>query len=179
MADWDTAYNWMMDNEDEARAFAQVPDPCPKGVAGPCYAIGGVNSGAWPEEFAAIAAAAPEDRQALIQQFYQNHFWSQWHEQLNSDDLCKRVFDFAVNGGSGASVRCLQRAVNGLAAPGADPIAEDGGWGPATLSTANAADPVALVAAFQHARVAFYQSLAAADPDKQRYLNGWTARALK
>jgi hypothetical protein len=36
MADWNTAYNWMMDNEDSTRAFAQVSDPCPAGVAGPC-----------------------------------------------------------------------------------------------------------------------------------------------
>jgi len=48
----------------------------PKGVAGPCYAIGGVNSGAWPEEYAAIAAADPGDRLGLIQQFYQSHFWN-------------------------------------------------------------------------------------------------------
>jgi hypothetical protein len=36
-----------------------------------------------------------------------------------------------------------------------------------------------LVTAFQDARVAFYQSLAAADPNKAKYLNGWTARAQK
>jgi lysozyme family protein len=166
-----------MDNEDPARAFAQGPDPCPKGVAGPCYAIGGVNSGAWPEEYAAIAAADPGDRLGLIQQFYQSHFWNNWYAQLNSDDLCKRVFDFAVNGGTGASVRCLQRGVNRLAAPGADPLAEDGGWGPATLGAANAAYPAALLTAFQDARVAFYQSIAASDPSKEKYLNGWTARA--
>jgi lysozyme family protein len=179
MADWNTAYNWMMDNEDSTRAFAQVSDPCPAGVAGPCYAIGGVNSGAWPEEYAAIAAADQSDRQALVQQFYQNHFWDNWYAQLNSDELCKRVFDFAVNGGTGASVRCLQRAVNGLAAAGTVPISEDGGWGPATAGAVSAADPVALVPAFQDARVAFYQSLAAADPNKAKYLNGWTARAQK
>jgi lysozyme family protein len=179
MADWNTAYNWMMNNEDSTRAFAQVPDPCPAGVAGPCYAIGGVNSGAWPGEYAAIAAADQTDRQPLVQQFYENHFWDNWYAQLNSDELCKRVFDFAVNGGTGASVRCLQRAVNGLAAAGTAPIAEDGGWGPATVGAVNAADPAALVTAFQDARVAFYESLAAADPNKAKYLNGWTARAQK
>jgi lysozyme family protein len=179
MADWNTAYNWMMDNEDAARACAQVPDACPGGVAGPCYAISGINSGAWPAEFAAIAATDQADRSPLVQQFYENHFWNTWYAQLNSDDLCKRVFDFAVNGGSGNAVRCLQQAVNSLLAAGATPLKEDGGWGPMTLGAANAADPAALVTAFQDKRVAYYQAIVAANPAKAIYLKNWTLRAQK
>jgi type VI secretion system secreted protein VgrG len=174
MADWNTAYNWMMDNEDAPRACKQVPD-APPGA----FAISGVNSAAWPAEFAAIAAVSQADREPLVQQFYENHFWDSWFAQVNSDDVCKRVFDFAVNGGTGTSVRCLQQAVNSLAAPGAAPIDEDGGWGPVTLGAVNAADPVALTAAFQAKRVAYYQSIAAADPGKEQYLAAWTARAQK
>jgi hypothetical protein len=110
MANWNTAYNWMMNKEDAARACAQVSDACPGGVSGPCFAISGVNSGAWPAEFAAIAALPQAQREPLVQQFYQNHFWNNWYAQLNSDDLCMRVFDFAVNGGSGSSVRCWRNA---------------------------------------------------------------------
>jgi lysozyme family protein len=179
MANWDTAYNWMMDNEDAARACAQVPDACPGGVAGPCYAISGINSGAWPAEFAAIAAADQASREPLVQQFYQNHFWNEWYAQLNSDEVCKRVFDFAVNGGSGTSVRCLQQAVNSLLAADEAQLAEDGGWGPKTLGAANAADPVALVSAFQAKRVAYYQAIVAANPAKAKYLAAWIARARK
>jgi hypothetical protein len=87
MANWDTAYNWMMDNEDAARACAQVSDACSGGVAGPCYAISGINSGAWPTEFAAIAAADQASREPLVQQFYEKHFWSKRYVQLVSDDL--------------------------------------------------------------------------------------------
>ena len=179
MADWNTACNWMMDFEDPSRACALVPDPCPGGVAGPCYAIGGINSGAWPAEFAPIAALAPEQREPLVQQFYQNHFWNTWFAQVVSDEVCKRVFDFAVNGGSGVSVRCLQQAANSLLAAGEAPIAEDGGWGPMTLGAVNAADPVALQAAFQAERVAYYRAIVAADPSKAIYLAAWTARANK
>jgi len=179
MANWDTAYNWMMDNEDSLRACAQVSDSCPGGVAGPCYAISGINSAVWPAEYAPIAALPQDQREPLVQQFYQNHFWNVWFAQVTSDEVCKRVFDFAVNGGHGAAVKCLQQAVNSLADPGATHIAEDGGWGPVTLGATNAADPGSLVGAFKARRIAYYQAIAAADPSKARYLAAWTARAQK
>lgn len=179
MADWNTAYDWMMDFEDAPRACAQVPDAAPSGVAGPCYSISGINSGAWPAEFTPIAALPQEQRKPLVQQFYQNHFWNTWFAQVVSDEVCKRVFDFAVNGGSGTSVRCLQQAVNSLLAAGTAPISEDGGWGPMTVGAVNAADPVALQAAFEARRVAHYQAIVAADPSKAIYLAAWTARANK
>ena len=177
MADWNIAYNWMMDNEDAARACAQVPDACPGGVAGPCFAISGINSGAWPVEFAAIAAEDQASREPLVQQFYENHFWNGWYAQLNSDELCKRVFDFAVNAGSGASVRCLQQAVNSFTL--SDPLAVDGGWGPKTVAATNMCNQATLVAAFQQQRVAYYQAIVAASPGKAIYLNAWIARARK
>jgi lysozyme family protein len=178
MADWNTAYNWMMNFEDAPRACAQVPDAAPSGFAGPCYAISGVNSGVWPAEFASIAALAQAQREPLVEQFYQNHFWNTWYARMVSDEVCKRVFDFAVNGGSGTSVRCLQQAVNSLAAGGA-PIAEDGGWGPKTLAAVNAADQAALLGAFKAKRAAYYRAIAAGEPSKAKYLAEWTARANK
>jgi lysozyme family protein len=112
-----------------------------------------------------------------VQQFYQNHFWNKWFAQLDSDDLGKRVFDFAINAGSAAAVRCLQQAVNSLAADGAPTLAEDGGWGPLTLSAANAAGPAALLAAFIACRLAYYRAIVAAHPDKRPFLPEWIRRA--
>lgn len=178
MADWNTAYNWMMDNEDNSRACAQVPDSAPLGVEGPCFAISGINSGCYPTQFAAIAAVSEDLREPLVQQFYHDHFWNTWFDQVQSDDVCKRVFDFAVNGGTGEAVKCLQEAVNSLHANGTR-IAEDGGWGPQTLAAVNAADPVALVSSFKAQRVAYYTAVASARPSDAQYLKGWTARAEK
>ena len=178
MADWNTAYNWMMDNEDYPRACKQVPDSAPAGVSGPCYAISGINSGAWPDQFAVIAAIPQDQRAASVQQFYQDKYWNNWYQQINSDDLCKRVFDFAVNGGTGQAVKCLQQAVNSLGSNAA-PIAEDGGWGPHTLAAVNAADPDALVAAYKAQRVAHYTAIANANPASAQYLKAWVARANK
>ena len=177
MANWIAAYNWMMDFEDAPRACKQVPDACPSGVTGPCSAISGINSAVWPAEFAAILALSHADREASVQQFYQDHFWNKWLAALDSDELCKRVLDFAVNGGSGASVRCLQEAVNAIS--GTAPIAEDGSWGPATVGAANVADPIALVASFKARRVAYYQTILNQNPAKTEYLTAWKARAEK
>jgi thioredoxin reductase len=48
-----------------------------------------------------------------------------------------------------------------------------------TLDAANSADPAALAAAFQAARVAHYQAIVAAKPNLSIYLANWTARAQK
>ncbi len=178
MADWNTAYNWMMDNEDGSRACKQVPDAGPAGWSGPCYAISGINSAAWPTQFAAIAAIPQDQRASAVQQFYHDNFWNSWMAQIASDDLCKRVFDFAVNGSSYHAVRCLQRAVNSLPGNGTQ-LKEDGGWGPMTVAAVNAADANALLAEFKAQRVAYYEGCAAADPSKAQYLNVWKARAQK
>jgi lysozyme family protein len=114
-----------------------------------------------------------------VQQFYENHFWNTWYAQLNSDELCKRVFDFAVNASGKNAVRGLQQAVNSLLDAGETPLAEDGEWGPMTLGAANAADPAALVTAFQDKRVAYYQEIVTINPVKAIYLNSWLIRARK
>jgi lysozyme family protein len=175
MADWSTAYDWMMDNEDYPRACKQVPDAGGSG-AEPVYAISGINSAAWPTQFAAIAAIPQDQRKPAVQQFYHDCIWNNWFGQVASDDLCKRVFDFAVNASGVAAVKCLQQALNSLAGT---QIAEDGHWGPMTVAAVNAADPNALVAAFKAKRVEHYQAIVAANPARAQYLNAWTARASK
>lgn len=177
MADWNTAYNWMMDNEDAQRACKQVPDAGPVG-AGPCFAISGINSAAWPAQFAAIAAIPQDQRAPAVQQFYHDNFWNNWFAQVASDDVCKRVFDFAVNGSTHQAVQCLQQAVNSLGGTGAR-LQEDGGWGPMTLAAVNGADANALVTAFKAQRAAHYRAIVAANPARAQFLNGWIARAEK
>ncbi|MGC9157416.1 MAG: hypothetical protein ACP5FH_00395 [Terracidiphilus sp.] len=174
MADWKIAYDWMMENEDASRACAQRQDS-PSGA----LIISGINSQIWPAEFAAIAALPQEQREPLIRRFYEDHFWNIWYVQLDSDEVAKRVFDFAVNAGSVASVRCLQQAVNSLTPPGGALLLDDGSWGPITVDEANRTDPAMLVAAFRAARVGCCQAIAAGDPAKRKHLAAWLARAEK
>ena len=165
MADFTTCFNWMMDNEDAARAYAMVPD-----VGG--YAISGINSAAWPVQFEKIAALPVAQRAPLVELFYQTEFWNQWYAQLASNEIAKRVMDMAVNTQERTAVRLLQEAVNERIDWN---IAEDGAWGPQTLSAANACASDMLVTAFQKARVAHYQKYDANNPDLKQLI----ARALK
>lgn len=173
MADFVTAFQWTMRFEDPEMACAQVPDAPPAGSTPPCYAISGINSGAWPVQFGSIAALPQTGRATAVQAFYEAQFWNNWLARLASDDVAKRVFDFGVNGGSGTAVKTLQQAVNALGGS----LTVDGGWGPVTLAAANAADQARLLQAFIAARVAHYRAIVAANPGDARYLNAWMARA--
>ena len=167
-------YAWMEQNEDSAQLHKTVLDSCPMSVAGPCYAISGINSGAFPVEFAAIAALPQEQRGPAVKQFYHEHFYNQWLAQLNSADVQERVFDTAVNSGMGAAVKIVQTAVNSFSAT-TNQLVIDGVWGPKTIAAINAVNPDTMVAAFNRARVAHLQAYDATSP----YLKQLIARAEK
>ena len=57
MSDFSVCFEWMMDNEDARRAYAQVPD-APPGA----FAISGINSAAFPIDFADIKV----DRKSVV-----------------------------------------------------------------------------------------------------------------
>jgi lysozyme family protein len=169
MASFEVCYNWMLDSEDRNREYKVVPD-APPGA----FACAGINSASFPVWYATIAALPQAERGAQVESFYSQNFWSAWYSQLTSDEVAKRVFDFSVNAGSVAAVRCLQEAVNSY-----PPLVVDGQWGPHTVVGVNADDPDALVEAFKDKRVAHYKAIAAAKPELAHYLQTWTARALK
>ena len=171
---FDQDYAWMEQNEDSAQQHKVVPDSCPSGCAGPCYAVSGINSGAFPAEFAAIAALPQGDRGPAIKRFYHDHFYNQWLAQLDSVDVQERIFDTAVNSGMSTAVKIAQTAVNSFSAT-TNQLVVDGGWGPKTIAAINAVDPKTFVAAFCAARVAHLQKYDAASP----YLAQLIARAEK
>jgi lysozyme family protein len=170
MASFDIAFQFLMDSEDPSREYKITPD-----CGG--YAISGINSAAFPDSYAAIAATPQANhRAALVDFFYKVHFWNGWFEELASDEVAKRVFDAAVNMGAGTAVKLLQQAicnVTGLT------LELDGLWGPQTVETANSTDPVKLVQAFKIERSDHYKAIVAKNPAKAEYLNGWLARAMK
>jgi lysozyme family protein len=168
VADFQTALNWALQWEDPEREYATVSD-APPGA----HAIAGVNSAAWPEEFAAIDALAQADRADAVSSFYATHFWTQWLASLQSDEVAKRVFDAGVNMGSRTAARLLQGAVNDCGGS----LAVDGQLGPLSLTAVNSVDPAMLVAAFCARRAAHYDEIVAAKPADEEYLAGWLSRA--
>jgi lysozyme family protein len=172
VADFLISYEWMLNNEDAAHSYAVVPD-APPGA----HAISGINSSSFPSQFEAIQAIPQNQRGPAVQNFYQTQFWSKWFQQLTSDEVAKRVFDASVNMGGGTAVHLLQQAVNDSSP--ATVLNEDGLWGPKTVGAVNACDPVTLVAAFKSARAFHYECIVKANPQDEKYLAGWIARAEK
>jgi lysozyme family protein len=185
MALFDVSFRWAMQNEDPLMQYKTEPD-APPGA----FAISGINSAKWPEEYAFIESLAQDQRAVAVKAFYFKNFWctprgTSWFDQIASDEVSKRVFDFAVNAGSVAAVRCLQEACNSLkrtdpsGLPTEFHLHVDGELGQDTVGTANDTDSATLVAAFQQARVAYYKAIVAANPADAVYLAAWTARALR
>ena len=168
MASFEVALDWALQFEDSQRQYAKVPD-APPGA----FAIAGINSFAWPEEFAIVDALPQDNRAGAVAAFYAAHFWNTWLNQIESDEVAKRVFDAAVNMGGGTAVRLLQSAVNALGGN----LAVDGQLGPATVTAVNSVSASALVAEFQSDRAAHYRFIVLNNPSLQRYLAGWLARA--
>ena len=169
MANFTTAFEWTMEFEDPKREYALISD-APPGA----HAISGINSAAFASDFAAIAAIPQAQRAPSIQRFYQIHFWNTWFDQLESDEIAKRVFDAAVNMGPGTAVKLLQEAL--AAALGAF-VAVDGQWGPQTLQHANNCNPDMVCAEFRKARATHYRAIVEENPAAGKYLQGWLARA--
>jgi lysozyme family protein len=169
VADFETDYTFMMANEDAAQAHAVVAD-APPGA----HAISGINSAAYPADFARIAAIPQAQRGSAVEQFYRDNFWNRYAAQL-SDKVEERELDMAVNGGPGTAVMELQMAINALGGE----VAVDGVWGPATVAAANACDQDALKQAFAVVRVAHYRDIVARNPALAVDLPRWIARANK
>ena len=187
MADFDTDFNFMMTDEDSTQAHALVPDAPGTWVvvAGAkmwqgAWAISGINSKAFPADFAVIAALPQVQRGPAVEKFYETLFWNTWEGAL-SDAIAERVLDTAVNRGGVNGVKVLQMAVNACGGS----LTVDGHWGPATVAAANACDQDALLAALRAARLADYQAVVAANPSDAQYLGTaeapgpWWIRALK
>jgi lysozyme family protein len=91
----------------------------------------------------------------------------QWFDQIESNEVAKRVYDASVNMGKGTAVKLLQEAVG-------CPV--DGLWGPKTIAAVNA-EGDALVGAFKQVRSSHYVVIAQNNPEDEKYLDAWLARA--
>lgn len=150
MASFEYAYNFMMDNEDRERKHAVVPDPPPGS-----YAISGINSHYWPDDFCRIQLIPDAERGPAIEEFYNKNFWNHWLADIISDDVAARVFDSGVNQGPGIACKLIQHSVNSLQST---QIEADGKWGPITLAAINNLNPIQLLNKFRDMRAAQYRA---------------------
>ena len=129
----------------------------------------GVTKRVW-EEFvghpvseADMRALTPE----IIAPMYKMKYWNSSYCEVLPKGLDYVVFDFAVNAGTGRSVKTLQQAIGCVA---------DGVIGPKTMAAINDAEPKDLITKFSDARADFYQGIVARKPDQARFIKGWLNR---
>lgn len=129
----------------------------------------GVTQRVW-EEFvghpvteADMKALTPEK----IAPMYKLKYWNPSYCEVLPKGLDYVVFDFAVNAGTGRSVKTLQQAIG---------CVSDGVIGPKTMAVINDANPKDLIAKFSDARADFYQGIVARKPDQARFIKGWLNR---
>lgn len=107
-------------------------------------------------------------------EYYRRQWWDKnGYGRINSPEIATKVFDLAVNMGATQAHKCLQRAIRASWFPTAD----DGVFGPQTLSSTNAAEPRSLLAALKSEAAGFYRTIAATSPKSAKYLAGWLTRA--
>lgn len=116
-----------------------------------------------------IRLLTPEIAEAL----YLKHFWIAPGFWSLPRPLDAALFDQAVNGGTTAAIKLLQRA---LVAYGR-PVAIDGVLGPVTRSTATGANGDRLLRLYREAAANRYRAIVAADRSQQAFLKGWLRRA--
>ena len=129
----------------------------------------GVTQRVW-EEFvghpvseADMRALTPEK----VGKLYKQKYWNSAYCEVLPKGLDYVVFDFAVNAGTGRSVKTLQQAIG---------VVADGIIGPRTMAAINGANTKNLVAKFSDARTDFYQGIVARKPDQARFIRGWLNR---
>jgi lysozyme family protein len=167
MSQFAPALDYLLDWEDSQRAYAAVPD-----VGG--YAIAGINSASWPQQYVQIASLPQAQRGPAVANFYQRYFWiSLIAVELDSQDIANRLMDQAVNGGQVSGVKLLQKAANQCGAV----LVQDGAMGSRTIAAVNTIDPAQLLTAYRAARVANYRAIVEAKPQDAEYLDEWLKRA--
>ena len=129
----------------------------------------GVTQRVWEEWVGHPVTEA--DMKALTPQkvgsMYKLKYWNPSYCEVLPKGLDYVVFDFAVNAGTGRSVKTLQQAIGCVA---------DGVIGPKTMAAINDANPKDLIAKFSDARADFYQGIVARKPDQARFIKGWLNR---
>lgn len=169
MADFDTCFDWFEHFEDPENLHATVPDRPPG-----AHAISGINSAAWPVQFAAINAIPQSQRGPAVRAFYLAYFWNRWFGAISSNEVINRVLDMGVNGGEGTAIKLLQQAIPEAGGPAVD---VDGALGPNTVAAANGCNEGELVTAYKAARCQHYRDLVDRNPELEPDLREWLARA--
>jgi lysozyme family protein len=98
-----------------------------------------------------------------VKPLYKRDYWDAVKGDSLPAGVDYAVFDFAINAGSSAARKMIQKALG---------VTADGSIGPATMKAIQDADALDLLDKFSHSKEAFYKSL----PTFSTYGKGWLKR---
>lgn len=102
---------------------------------------------------------------------YKKDYWNPiLGDQISSQEVAETLFDFAVNGGVGTSVKLAQRVIK---------VDDDGKMGTNTLKALNNFEPSSFIDKFTIAKIKRYRDICLKNPDQKKFFFGWINRALK
>ena len=165
MADFLPAFERMILNEGGYKLHTVPGDR-----GGQTYA--GIARNAWPrwQGWRSIDAGG-EPAAEMVRGFYRSNFWTPLRlEEVQSQDVARTLFDFAVNAGTGTAAKLAQIVV------GTTP---DGKMGPKTLTALNNYDADLFLARYALAKLARYEQIITRDSSQRGFLLGWVRRVLK
>jgi lysozyme family protein len=111
----------------------------------------------------------------VAESIFAQKYWNRRYSDLESQRVANKLFDMGVNEGPRNAVRSLQRCIDQT---GIEQVELDGAIGPATVNAANAEDELALLHAMRMDWQRIKLAEIAANPDDEKYRNGWLRRAL-
>jgi len=121
----------------------------------------GISKRAYPN----IDIAALTRQQAVF--LYHRDYWLATKSDVLPPGIAALVFDAAVNHGTAASIRLLQRSVGSRA---------DGKIGPKTIAAVHRRQASRTIAEYSARRAVYYDDIVRRRPTSRKYLLGWMRR---
>lgn len=110
------------------------------------------------------------------QWLYQQDYWSEAWNAIESQAVATYLLDTAVNMGRMPAERLLQAAINAVA--GAGKVVVDGHVGPKTVDALNTLNADLVLNEFRGQRLLRYMDIVANAPTQRAFLHGWIRRSL-
>jgi lysozyme family protein len=106
---------------------------------------------------------------AAASAIYKRDWWDRYnYGAIGPQAVATKVLDCSVNLGAERAHKMVQQAVG---------VEQDGVLGPVTLSELNTRSSLKVIVSLQDIQAAYYRALVAENPERQKYLSGWLARA--
>lgn len=180
MADYDIAFEYLMDDEDRSRSGAIVPDPTPSDSN--AVARFGINSHWCPEaEQDHFYEMSNDKALEWVKGFYKYRFFAGiLGYGIAVQDVANKYLDLAVNEGIEEATKIVQRACNQVITPvtiGKLTLAVDGKPGTCTLAAINKCAPEVLLPTIKAYASQFYKDVANRLKWSPRQLAAMLARA--